>query len=1415
MATLLKSQLRVNTAISATSTSNLVFIDAAIADYQTLANGVIPNTEVFLLEPHQDGIEQITAILANYRHLNLTNIHIIAHAIPGCLYLGNTHLGIDNLDIYQPQLQQWHHNINLLLYGCNVAGGDAGTEFITKLHQLTKANIAASRGRVGSAVLGGNWELDFCTANIKVTLAFTETTRQAYTGVFATFVVNDIGDSDDGDPNNGTTTLREAINLANNTAETDTITFAGIFSDDIPDTITLTSGQLTITDNVNIIGTKASQLTISGNRISRVFEISGAGTDVVIDGLNIANGNNSTAAFQSGGGILVNANSILSLSNSTVSGNSANRDGGGIFNLGTLSVSNSTVSDNTTATEGIYSGGGIYNNAAFSLVNSTVSNNSASFGGGIYNPQNRNISISDSIISGNSVSFYGGGINNEGNLNLSNSTIFDNSARQGGGIYTGGQLYYFSVGSATITNSTVSGNAASEDGGGIYNYSNVTVINSTIANNTADSDSDGTGSGGGIANARSATIGNTIIADNFDRSTSGDINPDVYNYDDEYTGVTGQFTDSGNNLIGNQGSNTDFTTSTLVGTTTNPIDPKLSPLQNNGGNTLTHALQTGSPAINAGNNSLVPANTSIDQRGADRIVDGTVDIGAYEDGGVNNPITTADTVVTNTNDSGAGSLRQALLNANANAGADIITFAGVFLDDIPDIINLTSGQLTITDDVTIMGIGASQLTISGNNTYRVVEISGKDTDATINGVKVANANNIFGAILVNGDATLDLTNSTVSNSSGSVGGIFNRGTLTLTNSTVSDNSGSFAGGGLYNSGTLNLNNSVVSNNTAYNYEASSYGGGIFNTGNLNIDNSTFANNRASSGAFARYAPPLLPATYGGSIYNSGIVNITNSTVSDSSAESGGGIYNAGNLNIINTTVSTNQGSYGGGIGNQGTLTVSNSTVTNNSTFRYQSDYFTIDPNGGGIFNTADGTATIANTIIAGNSDLDLPFGEFNPDVVGDFNDLGNNLIGDSTGSTGFTTSTLVGTSTNPIDPKLGPLQNNGGTTLTHALLTDSPAFNAGNNTLIPAEITTDQRGAEFGRISGGTVDIGAYEFPSSGRNLNGTSGDDALEGSNDDDTINGKAGNDTITGKQGDDSLTGGGGQDRFIYNLGDGIDTISDFGGVGTIFDAPATVLAEVDTIKFNGAGLTARNLLLAQNGSNVEITFEGVADAKVILENFTLENLDNFPASQTRGAIGNILFDGQTSFTNSYDVFDTYSTKGTLYNKNIVTFLNDRNNNVKGFNNSDDVINGLGGDDNIDGKSGNDLLRGGAGNDTLNGGKGNDILIGGAGNDTLIGGEGNDQFVYQSLSDRGTNGDTIKDFDRRLDQLVLTDLFKSLSYSGSNPISDGYLRFVQLGAATQVQVDQNGGADDFNTLVTLNKFTATNLVVGTNVLV
>ena len=259
--------------------------------------------------------------------------------------------------------------------------------------------------------------------------------------------------------------------------------------------------------------------------------------------------------------------------------------------------------------------------------------------------------------------------------------------------------------------------------------------------------------------------------------------------------------------------------------------------------------------------------------------------------------------------------------------------------------------------------------------------------------------------------------------------------------------------------------------------------------------------------------------------------------------------------------------------------------------------------------------------------------------------------------------------------------------------------------------------------------------------INGTPGNDLLLGSPNRDVINGFGGNDLLIGNGGNDDLRGGGDRDRFAISAGDGIDTVADFGGVGTGINLSQAVFDEVDTLQFFGEGLIAESMLLTQNGADLEIAFEGVNDTKVILESFKLEDLDNLSIETSASAtVGNILFDGQIEIEDSFDVVNANSNRQRVFNRDTVTFLNDLDNTTSGFENSDDVINAQGGDDILSGLSGNDLLRGE---------KGNDVLDGGTGTNLLGGGEGNDGFIIN------TDGsfDRIVDFEVGSDLIILQD--------------------------------------------------------------
>ncbi|MCU0550022.1 MAG: hypothetical protein MUC48_11795 [Leptolyngbya sp. Prado105] len=237
------------------------------------------------------------------------------------------------------------------------------------------------------------------------------------------------------------------------------------------------------------------------------------------------------------------------------------------------------------------------------------------------------------------------------------------------------------------------------------------------------------------------------------------------------------------------------------------------------------------------------------------------------------------------------------------------------------------------------------------------------------------------------------------------------------------------------------------------------------------------------------------------------------------------------------------------------------------------------------------------------------------------------------------------------------------------------------------------------------------------------------------DTTTGSKGNDVFAASRGDDLFTGNGGQDQFVIRLGDGTKTIADFGGVGRGVNPAKEVLAEVDTLKFEGAGLSATNMKLTQEGSDLKITFAGVKDAPtVVLKNFSLENLDNLRRSTGAAVdVGNILFDGDTKIRDSFDVLDRDSTQNRIFNRNTVTFANDLDNPIEGFDHSADVINAQGGNDIVKTFGGSDRVRGGLGNDTIDAGKGDDWVQGDQGQDTLTGGDGFDRFAFDKLAISG----------------------------------------------------------------------------------
>lgn len=170
----------------------LSIIDPGVDNYQDLVAGVIPGSEVIVLDSNRDGVAQITEAVQG--RSDIAEIHIVSHGSPGCLYLGNSQLSLDTLNRYAQQLKTWVAP-SLLLYGCNVAAGDAGEEFIAKLHALTGANIAASAKRTGSAAKGGDWELEVVMGELQSALAFKPEVMATYSGVLVAPPNDDFADA--------------------------------------------------------------------------------------------------------------------------------------------------------------------------------------------------------------------------------------------------------------------------------------------------------------------------------------------------------------------------------------------------------------------------------------------------------------------------------------------------------------------------------------------------------------------------------------------------------------------------------------------------------------------------------------------------------------------------------------------------------------------------------------------------------------------------------------------------------------------------------------------------------------------------------------------------------------------------------------------------------------------------------------------------------------------------------------------------------------------------------------------------------------------------------------------------------------------------------------------------------------------
>lgn len=846
--------------------------------------------------------------------------------------------------------------------------------------------------------------------------------------------------------------------------------------------IELSSGPILIDKSLTITGNGILLSTITSNNSSRIFDITSG--SVILNTLTLQD-----AAADDGGAIhLSNATLTLnatSISNCSATG--ASGSGGAIFvgSGATLNVSNSFFSGNLANR----AGGAIESTAGTTVTLTTVvfENNKAGVAPAVANP-------------GNGGAFH---ITGNGNATINGGMAGQNQAASEGGAFWNG------TGTMTVSGTVVTGNeamgaAADNGGGGFYNLNGGTLnLNSvTLADNHATGTS---GSGGGVLNDVGATLNvdGGVIATNTANRAGGGIENNAGTVTLGGVEITANetFTSPGNggglhvtgagtvtiseglvagNLAGAEGGGLWNGTGTMSITGTQIL-----------GNTASGAAadQGGGGIYNLNGGTLLISGATIN---------GNVANGALGSGGgilndVGSQLTIADTEIAGNTAVRAGG------GIEDNSGTSTIILNNVTLNG-----NSTSGPPGNGGGLHITGGGSLTMT-GGAVTGNTAGLEGGGLwngsgTMTLNGVVISEniasgaaaddgGGGVFNTsgtlIIADSDISMNLANGT----SGSGGGIFSLdGPVTVTNSSISENSANRAGGGIEivnglltvsdchltqndvngGAGTANPGNGgafhvtgaatiVFTDSAILGNEAMREGGGLWNqTGSTMSVTACTIDGNVASGPDATHG--------GGGIFNNGgMLQLERSTVSNNqstgAAANGGGIHvKAGEVAVLASTISGNQSANnGGGIYNNAQFSANAITVANNMAGLL----------GGGLSSASPDGASLKNSLIVSNTAEGADDLHVSGSAVAS---LGFNLIGqaDASDFESVQPSDQLGDSENPLDAMLGDLADNGGPTWTHALLENSPAYNAGD----PADLFNDQIGSP---VFGGIRDTGAFE----------------------------------------------------------------------------------------------------------------------------------------------------------------------------------------------------------------------------------------------------------------------------------------------------------------------------------------------------
>ncbi|MEM9353349.1 MAG: choice-of-anchor Q domain-containing protein [Planctomycetota bacterium] len=746
--------------------------------------------------------------------------------------------------------------------------------------------------------------------------------------------------------------LRQAVFDANATPGADEIAFPGLSG-----TITLTEGELLVTESVDFHGPGAELVTISGGGSSRVLNIddgdTGVNQTVSVIGLTLTDGDTTGLGFDAQGGAVLSRESFV-LAESVVRGNFAERDGGGLFVRpdavgGSIVVRESILSGNRTD----WGGGGAYFEVApqgsLTIENSTFAYNEATLqvtvdgGGALIEASGDSTTLisSSSFLHNSAVNGGGGGLSIDQVANASvevlQSTISGNSARTGAGIDVFGfqATEPIVVRHSTVSENSTVGTSGTVEGGGIRVFLvDLDLDHSIVAGNIDDKSNEPDISTAFAASSVTASF--SLIGDN-----SGT------NLSEAPLGLP----DAAGNLIGDPSGS-------------GVIDPLLGPLADFGGPGKVYLPQAGSPAVDAGDPAIAtpPAN---DQRGAPfaRVVDSDAVAGALIDIGATERqafTASATLLVDSTEDRVDGdyspgnlSLREAVGLANADANTlQIIEFSPA-LDGAT--LQQSLGTLVITDTVEVRGLGMDRLTVDGQGLAQVFRLDDGDDsvqlEITIEDLAVTGGRSTEEGVSVDDAAgiasfeqgRLRRLHVYGNHGVGAAGGIISNadGVATeLVDSLIENNSSNNGAGGValnaQNGGSLVLRGTTVHGNTA----AASAGGAVVlaqSTGSALVEDSLFTGNTSANSL----GGGLLGATV-----NDGSLTVRRSRISGNTAAAGGGAYlfanyggsiSASELEVSGNTTATPFPCFfrgGGGLqissGMNATVIVENSTVSGNS-----------------------------------------------------------------------------------------------------------------------------------------------------------------------------------------------------------------------------------------------------------------------------------------------------------------------------------------------------------------------------------------------------------------------------------------------------------------------------------------------------